>query len=84
MQNLVFWDVTPFGVVEIHRSFGGTFFLELQDRKGRKRQKLPPKDPWILTRVGDVTRRMTVLFAVTCTVGSPITTGLRSRIFGCK
>jgi hypothetical protein len=32
MNSTVFWDVMPCSLLEVHRSFGGTYYFHLQDQ----------------------------------------------------
>jgi hypothetical protein len=33
VDSFIFWDITPFGPVEVNRRFGETYCLQLQGRK---------------------------------------------------
>jgi hypothetical protein len=33
MKSITFWDITPYGTLNVYRHFGGTFYLYLQGRR---------------------------------------------------
>jgi len=77
MHNTVIWDVTPFNLIAIYRSFGAAFRYRLQDCKiGYKniawmwRRYVSPKWLQFATRIHDVTSQKTAMHDVEIIRGS--------------
>jgi hypothetical protein len=50
MNSTIFWDVTPYILVEVYPRFGEAFFRQLQDRRIRQQNKkqTPSMALWLL------------------------------------
>jgi hypothetical protein len=50
VKSTIFWDVTPYILVEIYRNFGGSYCLDLYGSKSRPPKKTERSEVSILLR----------------------------------